>query len=215
MVRRWSRINTFNNQKQLFTNTKKVQKFKNITLTRRFDFKMPNLSVFFRKRFFRRKHINKQIFYTNPIFNWSLEYRTGRGDNNTLFLSFFFKNNYLTYTVAKLKHWQPTAFQITENFLFSFSKKSYNFTPFLKTLQFSYLSTPTTQSTVSKVFKNNFSPLFGTNPFGYTPFSEKDLTLFVEVNRGLRQIILQTNLQFLRLYKKLFSLSFINISLKK
>jgi len=213
MVRRWSRLNYFNNFLNFTSkNFQGYGSYQNVQFSRSFLLKKINLTVFFRTKFLRRRHLNKLFFYQTPLLNWSRDYRTYYLIICNLFSFNIFKLNYLDFNNLLLKYHKTSQDQSsTQELKTLFTYKMLNSSVlswgnFFHKINF-YIGSSSFQN-YPDIKQKNYKKLFKikTNPSGYFYYSKN----FLQTKHPTDLFSFSAFhliLSFIKFQKKLFILS--------
>jgi|LauGreDrversion4_2_1035121.scaffolds.fasta_scaffold12848_5 hypothetical protein len=118
MVRRWSYVNTVNNNFYSKFQDLNFAHFETSFKANIFYKKNINvLSKLTRKSWARRKHLNNWLIYQNIFSNWSNEYLFFKQYSKHIFNLNFFRNSFLTYNYNILKKSNSLYIKDTENWI--------------------------------------------------------------------------------------------------
>jgi hypothetical protein len=211
MVRRWSRINNLNkkpHENVFFYPVKEVLTVINLKHTRYAKTLPSGYTMFIRRRWSRRKHLNKWVNYTYFLIKWAFEYKFYKKHNNWLHTLGIFQPMFTFFNFLHVKNLNIVQQQQLNSFLFTSSHVNYKnssnrFLPFLQksSLLFSTLTSRTFQndnlknSEISQLLKSTFAE----NKFFIYP---TDFKKYFTLISSLRSVILSVITEKVKLLYK-------------
>lgn len=225
MVRRWSYLNTLNStvfQPSTFSLESVMTKyqytfFKQTTYYRKRIFS-PTVTRLTRYSFFRRRHLNNWIMYTNILNNWSHEYLFFRRYLRVLQSFQFFKNNYVTLHLTFLKAVGPQDlldFRIglgtfLTSSVYSFFSKNCNlqlipYFPIFKYPFWLFASAPKDPMRCSKSLKSVFLYKYDLNSLYETSLTTSYLKVLSQFQLLLTRLVIIHSTAFYKSMIQLFS----------